>query len=66
MSVSDAPSEQFGQKMSACTLTNESFSDKRPGDAYLDDYFKCRTCGKFAGEHPAPLTQGKNHINSSC
>jgi hypothetical protein len=46
------------QKMSACTLTNESFSGKVPGDAYLDADFKCRACGRLAGQHPAPLTQG--------
>ena len=45
--------------MSDCTLSNESFAGKVAGDAYLDAEFRCRTCGRLAGQHPAPL--GKNH-----
>lgn len=45
--------------MSDCTLSNESFAGKVAGDAYLDAEFRCKTCGRLAGQHPAPL--GKNH-----
>jgi hypothetical protein len=36
-----------------CTLLNTSFEGKQAGDAYLDNDWKCRGCGRLAAHHPA-------------
>jgi hypothetical protein len=49
--------------MEACNLTTDSFNGKVAGDAFLDDNFKCRTCQRTAGAHPAPAPVQGNYLN---